>query len=158
LARPEGRRRRAAFTLLAVAWGAIGCSTTYRPRSTGRVGLVVQHGGAMWEKDGRQVPIGPLGGDLEGLVSDVPVAAATAHRSRRQLTVGVPVYAGGIGVVVTGLALSGPLGWALLGLGAAAAATGLCVIGAGFTNAVDAVNIHNDVTAARPAVAPGPTR
>jgi hypothetical protein len=125
---------------------AIGCSTAYQPRPSGRVSVAIHHGAAVYVKNGREVPIGPLGGELENLVADTPVAIHSAHRARNQLTAGVPSYVGGLGAVVVGLALSGPVGWLVLGVGAASAATGLTLIGAGFTNAVDAVNLHNDAT------------
>jgi hypothetical protein len=95
-------------------------------------------------KNGREAPLGPLGGDLELLVAETPVAATAAHRARNQLAVGVPAYVGGVAAVVTGLLLAGPAGWIVLGCGAAAAGTGLSLMGAGVTNAVDAVNLHND--------------
>jgi hypothetical protein len=51
----------------------------------------------------------------------------------------------GLGGVVVGiLALSGPIGWAVIGIGAATAGTGLGLMGAGVTRAIDATNIHND--------------
>jgi hypothetical protein len=34
--------------------------------------------------------------------------------------------------------------WPLVGAGAGATGAGLSLIGAGFTNAVDAINMHND--------------
>jgi hypothetical protein len=40
--------------------------------------------------------------------------------------------------------LSGPVGWVVLGVGAATGGTGLGLLGAGFTHVIDAVNIHND--------------
>jgi hypothetical protein len=126
---------------------AAGCSTAYQPRRSGHIALVIHHGGAMYVLNGREVPIGPLGGDLPGLVSDVPTASASARRARRQLTVGVPGYVGGAGAVVTGLALSGPVGWVVLGAGVVMVGVSLTLMGAGLTNAVDAVNLHNDATA-----------
>jgi hypothetical protein len=130
----------------AVTIGALGsgCSTTYQPRPSGRVGLVIHNGVAMYVKDGRQTPVGPLGGDLPQLVAETPAAVASAHRARKQLSVGVPSYAGGLGGVVVGLTLATPVGWVIVGVGAALAGTGLALMGAGVTNAIDAVNIHND--------------
>jgi hypothetical protein len=132
--------------MFALATG--GCSTAYQPQRPGQIALMIHHGAAMYVKDGRQVPIGPLGGDLPSLVSDAPAATTAAHRARHQLSVGVPGYVGGAATVVTGLALSGPVGWVVLGVGAAVVGVSLTLIGAGVTNAVDAVNLHNDATAA----------
>ena len=132
--------------LAAIAIGALGsgCSTTYQPRPSGRVGLVIQNGVAMYVKDGRQTPVGPLGGDLPQLVAETPAAVTSARRARRQLSAGVPSYAVGLGGVVVGLTLATPVGWVIVGVGAVLAGTGLTLLGAGVTNAVDAVNIHND--------------
>jgi len=58
--------------------------------------------------------------------------------------VGVPAYLAGLGGVVLGLVLlTGPVGWVVVGLGGASAGTGLGLMGAGVTHAVDAVNLHN---------------
>ena len=99
----------------------------------------------MYVKNGQEFPVGPLGGALEPLVVSVPPAAALAHRARNQLIAGVPLYVGGVAAVLIGLALSGGSApWIVRGAGAASAGTGLILIGAGFTNAVDAVNVYND--------------
>ena len=127
------------------------CSTTYQPRSDGRVGVVIHSGTAAYVQAGKEVPIGPFGGDLEQLVAADQHARASARRSRHQLQAGVPSYVGGLAGVVVGLALSGPIGWVAIGVGAAAAGSGLGLLGAGFTNAVDAVNIYNDTISAPPA-------
>jgi hypothetical protein len=139
---------------LSVALLQVACSTTYQPRHTGRVGMVIHHGAAVYVKDGREVPIGPFSGDLEGLVADVPAAAAHAHTAHTQFAIGVPTYMTGLAGVVVGIAvLSGPIGWVVIGVGAATAGTGLGFMGTGLTHAVDAVNIHND---AAPDVRPTP--
>ena len=109
--------------------------------------MVIHHGAAMYVKDGRELPIGPFSGDLEGLVADVPAAAAHAHTAHTQFIIGVPSYMTGLAGVVVGIAvLSGPIGWVVIGVGAATAGTGLGFMGTGLTHAVDAVNIHNDAT------------
>jgi hypothetical protein len=107
--------------------------------------LAIRHGGPVYVKSALDFPIGPLGGPLEPLVADVPAAVEPARRARRQLSIGVPVYMGGIATVIVGVALSwSPLGWVVFGAGIASTGTGLGFMGAGVTNAVDAVNIHND--------------
>jgi len=121
------------------------CSTTYRPTRPDRVAMVIQHGAPAYVKNGQVFPIGPFSGPLEGLVGEVPAAVAHARTARTQLTVGVPAYLVGLGGVVLGIVLlSGPVGWVVIGLGSASAGTGLGLMGAGVTHAVDAVNIHND--------------
>lgn len=141
-----GRIGRAGVILaLGMALLQVGCSTTYQPRHTGRVGVVIHHGAATYVKDGREVPIGPFSGDLQGLVANVPSAAAHAHTAHTQFAIGVPTYMTGLAGVVVGIAvLSGPIGWVAIGVGAVTAGTGLGFMGAGLTHAVDAVNIHND--------------
>lgn len=130
---------------LSLALLLVACSTTYQPHHSGRVGMVIHHGVAMYVKDGREVLVGPLSGELEGLVADVPAAAAHAHTAHTQFMIGVPSYMTGLAGLVVGIAvLSGPIGWVVIGIGAAAAGTGLGFLGTGLTHTVDAVNIHND--------------
>jgi len=128
-----------------IALIGLGCGTTYTPRATGHVGLVVSHGGAYYVKDGQRTPVGPLGGDLATLVAASPAAVTEARVARADLSIGVPCYVTGIGGVALGiLAFSGPVGWVVVGAGAAIGGTGLGLMGAGLTHALDAVNIHND--------------
>jgi len=137
----------------------LGCGTSYQPRPSARLTVVIHHGAAMYVTNGHETPIGPLGGSLESLVAAEPAAAAQAHTARTELAVGVPCYLGGIAGVVVGIAvLSGPVGWVVLGVGAATAGTGLGFMGAGLTHAVDAVNLHNDAVSpvSRAAAVGGP--
>jgi hypothetical protein len=141
------KSRKPSAALLAVGLGlpALACGTTYQPRSSPRVGLVVHHGSVVYVQNGRETPIGALGGDLPGLVAATPAAAAHARKARTELGVGVPSYVVGLGGVAVGLTiLSGPIGWVVVGVGACLGGTGLGFMGAGVTNALDAVNIHND--------------
>jgi hypothetical protein len=143
------RRALALATALALV-PAAACSTTYQPRPDPRVGVVIRRGGAFYVKDGQLTPVGPFGGDLEPLVAGHPESARLARRARRQLQVGVPLYVLGLaGIVASLAAVSGNARWPLVGAGAAGAGTGLSLIGAGFTNGVDAVNVYNDSVNAR---------
>jgi hypothetical protein len=64
--------------------------------------------------------------------------------------VGVPLYLLSAAAVIVGVASSrAPVRWTLIGAGAAGAGTGLGLMGAGFTNIVDAVNIYNDAPTPR---------
>jgi hypothetical protein len=149
---PLGAAVAVALSLIEIA-----CGTTYQPRPSGRVALVIHHAAAMYVKHGRESPIGPFAGDLEELVADSPNAAAQAHQAHTQFVIGVPAYLTGVvGVIVGVAALSGPIGWTVIGLGAATAGTGLGLMGSGFTHAVDAVNIHNDAVL-DPLPPPAPT-
>jgi hypothetical protein len=129
---------------LALGCALSACSTIYRPAPTTRISLAIRHGGAWYVKEGREVPLGPLGGDLESMVVGVDDAVRLARRSRTELSFGVPAYVCGVAAVVVGLTLHRPAEWIVAGAGAAAAGTGLGLMGAGFTNAVDAVNLYND--------------
>jgi uncharacterized iron-regulated membrane protein len=136
--------------------GAAACSTAYQPRQTGRVNVVIHHAAALYAKDGRELPIGPVSGELAGLVSETPAAAVHAHKAHTQLMIGIPTYlTGATGMIVGVVVLSGPVGWVVLGIGVSTLGTGLGFMGAGFTHAVDAVNIHNDAVSSAP-TAPTP--
>jgi hypothetical protein len=148
LDRGDGRRRNLARALVVVACAGAACGTAYQPRPSARIGVIIHHGVALYVKNGQEVPIGALGGALEPLVASSPAAAARAHRAFNQLAVGVPLYVLGAAAVIVGLSSSTfPLRWTAIGAGTASLGTGLSLIGAGFTNAVDAVNIYNDSVA-----------
>lgn len=135
---------------LAAAISCVACGTTYQPSADGHIGIVIHHGAAFYVKDGREVPIGPFGGALEPLVESSPAAAAHARRARTQLSVGVPLYLLSAAAIIVGVASSrAPVRWPLIGAGAAGAGTGLSLMGAGLTNIIDAVNIHNDASVPR---------
>jgi hypothetical protein len=154
LALGEHSRVASGVMLAILACVAPACGTAYQPLPSARVGLVVRHGGAWYLKNGQEVPVSAFGGTLLPLVADVPAATVPASRAHKQLMVGVPLYVGGAASVVVGLALGlTPLGWIVLGAGAASGVTGLGLMGAGFTNTVDAVNIHNDAVS-KPAPLP----
>ncbi|MBC8133785.1 MAG: hypothetical protein H7X95_12445, partial [Deltaproteobacteria bacterium] len=126
-------------TLVSIAscWLVAACSTTYQPRHSGRVGLVIHHGGALFEKDGRELPVGPFGGELVGLVAETPAAAVHAQKAHNQFMIGIPAYLTGAATVIIGVAvLSGPVGWIVIGAGASTMGTGLSFMGAAFTHAV----------------------
>ena len=130
---------------VALCCAAPACGTAYQPTPTARIGVVIHHGAMFYVKDGREVPLGVFGGSLEPLVARSPPAAARAHSARKQFMFGVPFYVGGLATVAIGLALSWtPVGWIVIAAGAASGGTGLGLLGAGVTNTVDAVNIHND--------------
>lgn len=157
---PEHRRgtitagpRQAILPGLILLWLLAACSTTYQPKHTGRVALGIHHAAAVYVKDGQAKAVGPFSGELPGLVAETPAAAVQAHRANRQFQIGIPFYLTGVGGVLVGaIVLSGPVGWLVLGGAVSVLATGLGFMGAGLTNAIDAVNIHNDaISEARPA-------
>lgn len=155
---PATRRNGCVSVALALTVGLLqaACSTTYQPRRSGQVGLVIHYAAPVYVKDGREVPIGPFGGDLASLVADTPAAATHARKSHTQLAIGVPTYLTGVAGVIVGIAaLSGPVGWVVIGVGALTAGTGLGFMGSGVTHAIDAVNIHNDAASE---IRPAPVR
>jgi hypothetical protein len=143
-------RRRVPAALLLLAAGLGGCGTAFRPRDEPRIALVIHHGGAYYLKGGAETPIGPLGGDLVGLVSGQDEAVRYARRSRNELAAGIPAYLVGITAVLVGLALSKPAGWIVAGAGAASTATGITLMGAGAVNAIDAIHVYNDRVTSEP--------
>jgi hypothetical protein len=134
---------------LALATGlAAGCSTTHQPRPDPRIGLVIRNGGAYYVKDGQLTNVGPFGGDLERLVAVSPEAARLAHRGHIELAVGVPLYLIGFaGVFATLAMVQNDARWPLVATGGVVTFGGLTLMGAGFTNVLDAVNAHNDTVA-----------
>ena len=141
-------RGHARAALLAITLGvavAGACGTTYQPRASGRVSLVIHHGSARYVKNGVETAVGAFGGGLRPLVADTPAAAAEAQTAHTELMIGTPAYLTGVTAIVIGLVvLSGPAGWIVIGAGAAVGGTGVGLMGAGFTHTVDAMNIHND--------------
>ena len=137
--------RAASLALGALLALAVGCGTTYQPKPSPRIGLVVHGGTLSYVQNGHETPVGPLGGDLGALVGASPEAAAQARTARTQLSVGVPAYLVGIGAVILGAwLLDGNQRWVAAGAGAGLAGTGLGLMGAGFTHLLDAVNIYGD--------------
>lgn len=132
-------------TLALVSLLGLGCGTAYRPRPSPWIGLNVDGGTLSYVQNGREIPVGPLGGDLGALVAGNPAAVAHARTARTELAVGVPAYLLGIGAAIVGLwLLDGNERWVTAGAGAGLAGTGLGLMGAGFTHLIDAVNIYND--------------
>lgn len=119
--------------------------------------LVIHHGAALYVQDGRELPVGPFSGNLPELVAGCPRAASHARTAHRELAVGTSAYlAGAAGVVVGILALSGPAGWVTIGAGVAVGGTGVGLMGAALTHAIDAVNLFNDAASVGPGGSLGP--
>jgi hypothetical protein len=129
----------------AVCCVAIGCATGYQPRSSERISLVIRGVSPMYAKGSRVSPVGVFHDDLEALVEDTPAAVPHARAGRRAMAAGTPTYLAGVGVLAVGIfVLSGPVGWTIIGMGAATTGTGLALLGKGTAQKVDAMNIHND--------------
>jgi hypothetical protein len=125
-----------------------GCSTTHQPRPDPGIGLVIRNGGAYYVQNGQLTNVGPFGGDLERLVAASPEAARLAHRGHIELAIGVPLYLIGFAGVFTTLAIvQNDARWPLVAAGGVVTFSGLSLMGAGFTNVLDAINAHNDTVA-----------
>ena len=60
------------------------------------------------------------------------------------MLVGWPAYLLGLGGVVAGIALTGPVGLVVAGAGAVSMTSGVALAMTAQTHVTDAVNIHND--------------
>jgi hypothetical protein len=145
----SARAALAVATCLALA--VAGCSTTHQPRDTARIGVFIRNGGAYFTKSGKLTPVGPFAGSLDELMAPAsPEAARLARRGTTQLRVGIPMYIAGFAGVVLSLAvISGDARWPVAAAGALSFGTGLSLMGAGFTNLIDSVNVHNDAVEAQ---------
>ena len=158
----RGPQVRTAAVGLAVCL-ALACSTSYVPRSGRRLSVVMEGGQLAYQRDGRVVPHGFLGGGLIEAVDGVPAAEQSARTYRRRLAAGGLMLVGGVVcsfVALTvafersedneserPLAVSG--GCFLAGL------TGGIVLGSAAPYQWDAINLYNDaVEAAAPPAAP----
>lgn len=121
----------------------VGCATVHRSPPSPRIQLGVD-GGLFYLKDGRKTSVGPLGGDLPSLVAGNDEAVRFARRARGELAIGVPMYLAGAALIIVGLVVDKPTGWAVVGGGGAVAVSGVGVMGAGVVNLIDAVNAYND--------------
>jgi len=129
--------------LLAGCLACAACGTSYQPKPSPRITLVVHGGGISFAKNGSASPVGPLGGALPDLVvGDEAVRAA--RRARHELVFGVPAYVLGFTAAIIGFSLAKPAGWLVGGAGIVLGGSGLAFMGAGAVNAIDAVNLSND--------------
>jgi hypothetical protein len=130
---------------------AVGCATGYQPRSSERISLVIRGVSPMYAKGSKVSPVGVFDDDLENLVGDTPAAVPHARAGRRAIAAGTPTYLVGVSALAVGVfLLSGPVGWTIIGVGAATTGTGLALLGRGTAEKFDAVNIHNDTVGEPP--------
>jgi len=120
------------------------CSTSYQPRPSPRVATVIHRGSPYFVTGGQERRGGMAAGGLRETVAGDPEALAHASIARTQLLVGWPAYLLGLGAVVAGIAIAGPVGLAVAGTGAVSMTSGVALAMTAQTHVTDAVNIHND--------------
>ncbi len=153
-------------TVTAVALAAClaaACSTAYVPRPGRRLSVVMTGGQLAYQRDGRVIPHGFLGGGLIESVSGVPAAEGAARTYRRRVAAGGLMLVGGLvcSFVALGVAFersadeeSGPP-LAVSGGCLLAGLTGGIVLGSAAPYQWDAINLYNDaVETAVPLPAP----
>lgn len=133
----------ALVTVLATA-----CSTSYQPRPSARVATVLHGGRPYFVRDGHEHAVGLAAGGLQDAVAGIPLATEHARAAHRDLAFGWSANLVGMGGMIAGLVVAGPVGLAIAGVGLVSAASGLGLVMKGQTHVLDAVNAHNDFVSA----------
>ncbi len=136
---------------------ATGCATTYVPRPSSRVQVIMKGGTPAYMRDGRVYEGGIFGGDLDEAVRGNSEAESHAKAYQNQLLSGFLATLGGGASMVAGVTLYANgrsqssmdttqqnVGAALLIGGLAAYITGLVLLTTAQPHQWDAINIYND--------------
>jgi hypothetical protein len=169
------RVRRTMSCLLACAIGAspVGCSTSYMPKTPGRVAVISQGGTPAYVRDGKIYEGGIFGGDLEEAVRGNPGAEDHARAYRSGMTGGFVAVLLGAAGMISGVVVVGDsatksggssnsnesqalVGGGLLVGGLAAYITGFVLMMNAQPHMLDAVNVYNDGTPNVFALPPSP--
>jgi hypothetical protein len=162
----------AAVTLCCCAFG---CTSSYVPRPSPRLSLIMEGGTYAYVRDGKKYEGGMLGGDLEEAVRGVPAAEEYASQFRTGMTAGLVLTTIGSLGLVGGLVLTGaeasqttpgqplpPTGLVVCGLGLVTELVGVIVGLNAAPHLFDAINAYNDALGSRveapPTPAPSPAR
>ena len=131
------RRIRPPALLRAVLVGLllVGCSTTYQPGPSPRVGIVVHHGAKLYGEGGREHP------ELAAAVADNAAALAHVRAARVDRTTGTATYAVDSAYAVASLVVTGPIGLVIGGVAVLAGVGGLALMARAHAHDVDAINI-----------------
>jgi hypothetical protein len=142
------------------------CATSYRPRPSPRISMVMEDGSPALEKNGNVVKVGPFGGGLVESVEGVPVAEDHADTYRSRMIagfviglLGAPAAGVGTGMLLVNESDSNPsdgLRAASIGLlagGLALSLTGSILMASAQPHFWDAINVYNDSV---PAYGPPP--
>jgi hypothetical protein len=146
-----------------------GCSTSYMPRTSGRIAVIQRAGTPSYLRDGKTYEGGLFGGELEEAVSGNPEAERHA-RAFKSGTVGgfvvsiVGAIGMGAGLAVAGSEAASPdpgnhnqLALGLVAGGIAAYVTGLALMFGAQPHMWDAINVYNDgLSASVPSPLPAP--
>lgn len=149
-------------TTCAVFAGALavsGCSTSYAPRPSPRVAVVMQGGTPGYAREGKVYPGGGFGGDIDEAVRGNPEAEAHANAYRANMIGGFAATLAGVASFVGGGMLyfansdetdrdrdatAQAAGGVLAIGGVAAYVTGLVLITTAQPHLWDAINLYND--------------
>lgn len=136
-----------------------GCSTSYAPRPSPRVAIVMHGGTPGYVREGRVYPGGGFGGDIDGAVRGNPEAESHARAYRASMIGGFAATLAGVASTIGGGMLyfdnagepenernkTAEAAGAVLALsGIAAYVTGLVLFANAQPHLWDAINIHND--------------
>jgi hypothetical protein len=160
--------------LAPVAIGAVlsmGCGTTYAPRESGRISLVMSGGEEVLEKDGKEYKIGGFSRDLIEAVSGSKAAEehARAYVGRQRLSRGLAILTGvamAVGTCLVAFAMAEPVSPEKTGpdpnlqrnlgiagvslvLGSLVSAAGAVALYLPEGDLLDAINIYNDDVASK---------
>jgi hypothetical protein len=156
----------AAVTLCCCAFG---CTSSYVPRPSPRLSLIMEGGTYAYVRDGKKYEGGVLGGDLEEAVRGDPTAEEYASQFRTGMTAGLVLTTVGALGVVGGLVLTGadasqttpghplpPTGPVVCGVGLVTELVGVIVGLNAAPHLFDAINAYNDALGSRAEAPPTP--
>jgi hypothetical protein len=140
----------------AAAMVGLSCASTYLPRAHGRLALAQRGSELVAYRDGQEISIGYMAGDLEEAVRGSARAEEMARSAHARMRNGVWLgVAGTLGLLGTGVfaqamsAVDGPNPYAKAEAGVLLVSTVLAFVGGGLFDSgrariYDAVNIYND--------------
>lgn len=148
------------LVLSLVGFCGLGCSSSYKPLSTGRVAIVQKGGTPVLVRDGSDHLLGMFGGGLADAVEGVPLAEEYAESFRNRTIASFAMSLGGLAFTVSGATLMGA-GFSTSGnrdamvlAGSTLLTTGFGLVIAGMIFGVtaqprlwDAINAYNDAVA-----------
>jgi hypothetical protein len=155
------------LSVLLVALGAMGCSSSYVPATSPRITTVWSGGYPAYYRDGNEYPSGLLMQGVEDAVHGNRRAEAEARAAHHLMIGGMVCEVVGLGALGSGAVLTASnhsgstgndAGLGLLIGSIVASITGAILSASAYPHAYDAINIYNDGVDARwrPLPPPGP--